>query len=181
MTKRITPGQEDFYTAATECLENAAESVRKAVKTNLDDYRFVDLGLPSGTLWATANVVDHDNRPAYLSWDDAMEMFPHNVPSWELFQELEEQCEWKWVTASKTPGTKHPGYKVTGPNGASIFLPAAGFRRGSRVGSVGIGGNYWSSSVINKVDAYGVGFFGGHLYPRNDHYRHSEFSVRLSR
>ena len=40
------------------------------------------------------------------------------------------------------------GYKVTSnSNGKSIFLPAAGYRRGSSLGYAGSSGYYWSSSL----------------------------------
>jgi hypothetical protein len=44
------------------------------------------------------------------------------------------------------------GYKVTSKkNGNSIFLPAAGYRRGSSLGSAGSYGGYWSSSLSTGV------------------------------
>jgi hypothetical protein len=48
--------------------------------------------------------------------------------SWRLptkteFQELCEKCIWRWTTQGH-----HQGYHITGPNGNSIFLSAAGFR-----------------------------------------------------
>ena len=36
------------------------------------------------------------------------------------------------------------GYKVTGPNGNSIFLPAAGWIQGSSLLEVGERGYYWA-------------------------------------
>ena len=38
------------------------------------------------------------------------------------------------------------GYKVTGPNGNSIFLPAAGVRGGDTLRDDGVSGLYWSSA-----------------------------------
>ena len=57
--------------------------------------------------------------------------------------ELRKKCKWKWTTQNGVNG-----YKVTSKsNGNSIFLPAAGFRVGSSLGSAGSGGYYWSSSL----------------------------------
>lgn len=41
----------------------------------------------------------------------------------------------------------HKGYKVVGPNGNSIFLPAAGNRDGSFSDLVGSLGEYWSRTL----------------------------------
>ena len=46
------------------------------------------------------------------------------------------------------------------PAGA-VFLPAAGFRYGASVVSVGGGGLYWSASCDNSYSAYDVYFYGG--------------------
>ena len=56
-------------------------------------------------------------------------------------QELIKKCKWKWTTLDG-----HAGYKVTGPNGNSIFLPAAGYRYVDSAYLVGSSGFYWSSS-----------------------------------
>ena len=66
--------------------------------------------------------------------------------SWRLptkaeCQELINKCKWQWTSVDG-----HAGYKVTGPNGNSIFLAAAGGRDGDSALSVGSGGGYWSSA-----------------------------------
>ena len=63
------------------------------------------------------------------------------LPDSEEFDELCKQCEWKWVSISG-----HNGYIVTGKNGNSIFLPAAGWRDESSPMDEGISGYYWSST-----------------------------------
>ena len=63
------------------------------------------------------------------------------MPTKAELQELKNNCSWKWTTQN---GVK--GYKVTGPNGNSIFLPAAGCRGGSSLYDAGSGGYYWSST-----------------------------------
>ena len=65
--------------------------------------------------------------------------------SWRLptdseCQELVDKCTWTWTTQGG-----HEGYKVTGRNGNSIFLPAAGWRNGSSLDNAGEYGRYWSS------------------------------------
>ena len=56
-------------------------------------------------------------------------------------EELLNNCTWTWTTQNGVNG-----YKVTGPSGASIFLPAAGLRDGASLSYSGSDGNYWSSA-----------------------------------
>lgn len=53
--------------------------------------------------------------------------------------ELKRECTWNWITYNGVCG-----YTVIGPNGNSIFMPAAGYCEGSEVIGVGVKGNYWS-------------------------------------
>ncbi len=67
--------------------------------------------------------------------------------SWRLptkaeFQELRNKCKWEWITVGG-----HRGYRITGPNGNSIFLPAAGSRDGKKTYNQGLGGNYWTGTI----------------------------------
>ena len=57
-------------------------------------------------------------------------------------EELCNKCTWTWTSQGG-----HEGYKVTGPNGNSIFLPAAGWRYGTDTDFVGDCGFYWSSTL----------------------------------
>lgn len=75
---------------------------------------------------------------ASVKWGGAWRM-----PTKEEQEELIEKCSWNWTTKN---GSK--GYVVTGPNGNSIFLPAAGARRGDDpVEDLNRSGYYWSSSL----------------------------------
>ena len=141
---------------------------------NVDKLHFIDLGLPSGKLWATANVKDENGNEAYYSFDDAVNAFGKNLPSKDDWKELFDNSTYKW-------NKKRKGYDVTGPNGNSIFLPAAGHPYDVRVLFVGSEGNYWSSSVYvnNKDLAYHVYFYSRYLYPQHATYRCSGYSVRL--
>ena len=66
------------------------------------------------------------------------------------------------------------GYKVSGPNGNSIFLPAAGCRLGSSLYDAGSHGSVWSSTPYDYYDgyAYGLsfscGYHGMDYYGRRD-------------
>lgn len=164
----------------------------------LNGHAYVDLGLPSGLLWATMNVgasapeeyggyyawgetwtkseytwanyrwcngtknsvtkynYDHafgrvDNKErldladdaAHVNWGEGW-----YIPTADDCGELINNCTWTWTTVNGVAGSC-----VVGPNGNSIFLPAAGdqkddgFQRGV--------GFYWSSTL------YGISAWGG--------------------
>ncbi len=65
----------------------------------------------------------------------------------------------------------------------AVFLPAAGYRRGTTVNSAGSNGNYWSSSpdASNANNAYSVYFDSSGLNPQDSNNRYFGFSVRLVR
>lgn len=60
------------------------------------------------------------------------------IPTKSQWEELKDNCTWSWTGS---------GYKVTGPNGQSINLPAAGHWSGSSIHDLGTRGSYWSSSL----------------------------------
>ena len=55
--------------------------------------------------------------------------------------ELIYNCTWQRTTLNGVNGCW-----VTGPNGNSIFVPAAGYRDGTELRRRGGGGGYWSAS-----------------------------------
>ena len=80
------------------------------------------------------------------------------MPTMEECQELVDSCTWTWTDHNNVEG-----YKVTGPNGNSIFLPAAGSRFGSSLSLAD--GCYWSSTTPFESDtyrAYSLNFVGGY-------------------
>ena len=97
------------------------------------------------------------------------------MPTKAEYNELLNICTWIWTTQNGVNG-----YKVTGPSGASIFLPAAGRRSGSSLNSAGSYGFYWRSAPSSSYD--GIYAFGLHFY--NDYhgmhyyYRFNGLSVR---
>ena len=82
------------------------------------------------------------------------------MPTIEEQEELIDECTWTWTTLNGING-----YNVEGPNGNSIFLPAAGYRYGSDLYGAGSYGRYWSSS-LNTDDsdyAYFLYFYSGYV------------------
>ena len=82
-------------------------------------------------------VLDPEDDVACVKWGDGWRM-----PTCDEIEELRNKCTWQWTTVN---GVK--GYLATGPNGNSIFLPAAGIRYGTDVGGRGSRGDYWSATL----------------------------------
>ena len=80
------------------------------------------------------------------------------MPTDEEQQELINNCTCTWTTHNGVNG-----YRVTGPNGNSIFLPAAGYRDGTEVSYQGSRGYYWLSplSRSSTLNAYYLYFSSG--------------------
>ena len=81
------------------------------------------------------------------------------MPTKDELEELKKKCTWKWIEQNGVNG-----YKVTGPNGNCIFLPAAGYRYGASLSNVGLGGYYWGATPgdsINGSGAYDLYFGSG--------------------
>lgn len=142
----------------------------------INGYGYVDLGLPSGTKWATCNVgaTSPEDYGDYFAWGEISPKSTYTDEnsitfgkkgigdisgnpsmdaacanwgsSWRLptraeIEELGNNCTWTRIMLGR-----HSGIKATGPNGQSIFFPAAGYRRGSSLKDRGEYGSYWSSS-----------------------------------
>lgn len=143
---------------------------------DIDSVEFIDLGLQSGLLLATENVKDEDGNDALLSFDEAVEKYGKYMLTKEQWAEVFEHCSYKWDEERK-------GLLLTGPNGNTVFLPAAGYRGSAGVGDVGSYGYYWSSTPYSNGvnDAYDVYFYSGNMNPQGSNYRYNGFSVRLAR
>jgi len=124
-----------------------------AFSANAQEY--VDLGLPSGTLWKDVN-----EEEALYNYYDALDQFDENLPTLSQLRELKSKCTWTWTGK---------GYKVTGPNGNSIILPVTGFSDCAGNGELkGSGGSYWSSAPVDAKKAWFLGFGPGSVSIGND-------------
>jgi len=118
------------------------------VKTyyNWSTYKYCDGNSTSLTKYCTKdNFGIIDEKLTLELMDDAAHINMGGrwrMPTHTEWSELQAHCRWDWITQN---GVK--GCKVTGPNGNSIFLPAAGYRFESAVSHVGVDGYYWSSSL----------------------------------
>ncbi len=86
-------------------------------------------------------VLDPEDDAATVNWGGAWRM-----PTKAEQDELRKNCTWTWTTQNGVNG-----YKVTGPNGNSIFLPAAGCMLEGTLYNAGWFGNYWLSSLLTDI------------------------------
>ena len=159
----------------------------------------VDLGLPSGTKWASYNVgaTKPEEYGGYYAWGETEEKDVYNITTyafyigndWQTCENLGEiagtqydvaHVKWggNWtmpsanqieelVTVCTSEWEERNGIKgrcFTGPNGKSIFLPAAGYRMLGGLTGLGSTGQYWTSSQIESdiiYNAYELYFFSG--------------------
>ena len=99
----------------------------------------------TGAIWydSSGNFIG-DNKTVLDAADDAATQqlgSPWRMPTVDEITELLDKCTWTWTTQDGVNG-----YQVDGPNGNAIFLPAAGYRSGSALGSAGSRGFYLSNS-----------------------------------
>jgi hypothetical protein len=97
-----------------------------------EENEMIDIGnIISGTKYDVAHV----------KWGGGWRM-----PTKNEIQELVDRCSWKMTIYSEVNG-----YLVTGPNGNSIFLPAAGDNKSYN----GHSGYYWASTVGGNEALHG--------------------------
>ncbi|MBP9995166.1 MAG: hypothetical protein KBT67_09565 [bacterium] len=189
-------------------------------------HEYVDLGLPSGLLWATCNVGadSPEDYGDYFAWGETSTksdytwstykwcngsyntLTKYNTKSrygtvdnkttlefsddaaranwggsWRMpteaeFQELINNTNKTWTTVNGVGG-----WKCANKSDASdyIFLPAAGYRLETSLGSAGSIGDYWSSSLSTSNPSYGRRlYFNSNDFSMYDSNRYDGFTVR---
>ena len=108
---------------------------------------------------------------AHMKWGGSWMM-----PSADQQDELISNCTYEWTTVNGVKGGKFTSKK----NGASIFLPAAGYRWSDVLYFAGSDGDYWSStqSPSDSDGAFGLYFRSGSSYWNGNEYRIIGHTVR---
>ena len=152
-----------------EAKAKAEQEKNKQFPKTINGHEYVDLGL--SVKWATCNVgasspEDYGN---YYAWGETKTKSDYSdsnrvtyskiggdsrydaaranwggswrIPTKAELEELKDNCTWTWMTQCGKNG-----YRLTGPNGNSIFLPAAGYRYRSSLYDAGEGGRYCGST-----------------------------------
>lgn len=135
--------ERDFQlgTNVTDCGGSAFSSIAG------DSTGYTDLGLPSRTIWKNFNAT------GFYTYDEAVSQFGNRLPTKMQREELIAECQWSWNGG---------GYKVTGPNGNSIVLPASGWRNcDGSVSKAGSYGTYWSSTPEASGTVWDLNFGSG--------------------
>lgn len=174
---------------------------------------FIDLGLPSGTLWASYNIgaTQPEEYGEYYAWGETevktkyfwsnyiqcngsketcYDLGPEisgtsydaartkwkggwQLPTFDQFNELIYNCSYTWTTVNDVTGKM-----FTGPNGKTIFFPAAGYKA-NEVSNSGSYGYYWSGTQDpdNIIRAYNLSI--SEEKPRClNNYRYAGFTIR---
>ena len=153
----------------------------ETITGTINGHDYVDLGLPSGLKWATCNIgaSQPHNYGNYYAWGETTTKASYDrsnsvtygqqisgiisgnvtydaaranwgstwrIPTRAEMNELYHNCTWTWTTQNGVNGMR-----LTGPNGNSIFLPAAGACDGSSRSNVGEDGFYWSSTYYAGI------------------------------
>lgn len=162
------------YTWATYKWMQAGQSD----EMHITKYTIAD-GQTEGIWYDAGGTFIGDNKTTLEAADDAAIAnlgSPWRMPSFYEIQELRDHCTWTWTTQN---GVK--GYEVKSKkNGNSIFLPAAGYRKGSVLNNAGSWGYFRSSSLYIGYNDYASNL--NFDSDRHDKYNHSSrylgFSVR---
>lgn len=177
-----------------------------ATSSTINGHEFVDLGL--SVKWGTCNVgaespLEYGDHFAWGEIEPKEEFTEENsltygidipdisgdpeydaaragwggtwrIPDETAMNELIEECDWEWTTDHDING-----FRITGPNGNSIFLPAAGYMNGTLLDYAGDNGLYWGSTPFesNPIYSYGLGFLSSYQGYGIDH-RYYGYSIR---
>ena len=131
---------EDGYVIDFDVIDSTAIKYFESTKTGGDDYKedtykyktFAGTEISGAPIYSLIGDAQYDAATAH--WGANWQM-----PTTAQLNELVEECEWEFT------GT---GYKVTGPNGNSIFLPAAGYRFGEKWYGSGNAGYYAAGEIL---------------------------------
>lgn len=142
--ERYAYGEAETYTLAVEGCPDS------------NHPHWIDLGLPSGTQWRCCNegASSPEAYGGYYTFGQVS-----GAPTLDQIQELLNNCTSVWTRLNGVNGRE-----FTGPNGGTIFLPAAGVRFEGEFYNVGSYGLYWSSTPYDSDYAYGLGFHSSNAY-----------------
>ena len=143
-------------------------------KSSYDEDNSITYGLSTSTLQSRGIIGSDGNLTAAYDAATANWGGSWRMPTLDEIKELCNKCTWTWTTQNGVNGQL-----VTGPNGNSIFLPAAGDRYGTVFLGCGSRGGYWSATLGEDYSygAYSLYFRDGyHNWHYN--YRYYGHSVR---
>ncbi len=145
----------DTVAMAQPVIDEPADA--SANKVVIGGIEFVDLGLPSGNLWAKLNVgattsSSNDDFGSYLTFNEAVYSANSGwtVPSPSDFQELIDNCNSEWLVGESATVL----VLESRVNGNSIKFPAGGYKteKNGKPQGNGYCCSYWSGEKANVSD-----------------------------
>ena len=138
-----------------------------------EDDRWVDLGLPSGILWAAYNLgaTSPEEYGGYYAWGETEEKSSYSMSNYNLYDlnidisgTSYDVATQKWGGGARIPSLKDfkellsncswydsfyngiRGYYADGPNGNKIFFPLTGYKMHESARDKNYAGYFWSST-----------------------------------
>lgn len=118
MTNAIAQAYADGY---RDGYRDREDEIPIDLRDNKTEY--VDLGLPSGTLWAKDYEKTEGGSELSLAYEEASHL---NIPTNEQWTELRENCIWQKCSAFRNGSTRHV-FECIGPNGNTIEFAPTGY------------------------------------------------------
>lgn len=109
--------------------------------SNIDNEYKINLVAPNKNT-APVNICGTKFDAARMKWGA-----PWRLPSKKELKELANLCKWEWTEKDNTEG-----WLITGPNGNSIYLPAAGWKIGGGIEDRDHWACYWSGTAVAPKD-----------------------------
>lgn len=188
----------------SKSVNKISQSFKKiATRGTINGHEWVDLGLPSGILWATCNVdakKPNDNG-GYYAWGEVITKKEYKSTNCSTVgakitslskKGKQDVAFTKWGSPWRIPTIddfnelidnciwiweSNRGYKIISKkNGNSIFLPAGGWRIYTSLLFDELAGSYWTSTS-NGEGAYAL-YFGDNSYKVSNFMRYNGHTIR---
>ena len=147
-SKVYADGYRDGY---NDCKEEIPVDLRKVLN------KYVDLGLPSGTLWAVGYETDKDGELLFMPFEKAS---VYRIPTEEQWKELLDYCRFDFNYSSS--GLSFYGVTCIGPNGNAVKFRSEGYMVDTKLVqknvSYGGGGSvfFWINDKDNAAEKKAV-------------------------
>lgn len=192
-----------FLIAALSALSNNAMTQKSG---SINGHKWVDLGLPSGTKWATCNIgaASPEKPGTHFAWGETKSKTSYTIENNKTFRkkilDISGNAENDAATANWGKGWRTPtkdeieelinyctwklttlngryGYMISG-NGNSIFLPMNGyFVDNNPIQGVKTNAYYWTSTPTSLIKANALIFGFENKYTISAH-RNYGYSIR---